>query len=86
MDRERCLAVAVAGFGVESEDSLFFSAEGHVHIERQWQQKEKEAEAGSVVLLRSFYHFVPFPPQRSAATQPQAMLAPLDVTVEAATV
>jgi hypothetical protein len=85
MDRERCLAVAVAKFGGLSEDSLFLSAEGHVRVERQWQQ-EKEAEAGSVVLLRSFYHFVPFPPQRSAATQPQAMLAPLGVTLEAASV
>ena len=55
MDRERCLAVAVAGFGVESEDSLFFSAEGHVHIERQWQQKEKEAEGVPRGLLRKLH-------------------------------
>ena len=37
---------------------------------------------GAITLLRCYYHFVPFPPQRSAATQPQAMLAPLLVKLE----
>jgi hypothetical protein len=89
MDQQCCVAVAMAQFGVASHDTLTVIGDGSVYAER-WLEPSLATELGErprddsdgdtseeETLLRCYYHFVPFPPQKSAATQPQAMLAPL---------
>jgi len=75
MDRERCLAMAVTDFGKSSIDSIEFTGAGHVTASRIF-----NAEAKTKV-LRTWYHFVFYPPQISAATGPQAMQQPLRVSI-----
>lgn len=89
MDRECCVAIAVAEFGHKTLDSIAVGGDGTTCVERRWDANQTAGKlddsAGSeeeAMLLRCYYHFVPFPPQRSAATQPQAMLAPLWVRSE----
>ena len=76
MDGERCLAVAVDSFGRSSVDSLSFAGDGAVTIQRRWKDDEAASDGHDSRELRCWFHFVPVPPHRSAATQPQAMLAP----------
>ena len=71
MDRERCTAVAVAGFG-ERQDRIEAVANGRLQI---W----REARGGGPKILTFWLHFVSMPVQVGAATSPQAMLAPLKI-------
>jgi hypothetical protein len=80
MDRQRCVAIAVSEFGKGADDTLTVGGNGTVRVERRldWPKTTAAAyDASEPALLRCYYHIVPFPPQASAATQPQAMLAPV---------
>lgn len=80
MDRRRCLAMAVDHFASSSEDRLGVSADGHVELCRCF----RVSEASAVKRMRFWLHFVPFPPQETAATSPQAMHNPVVTRVRAA--
>jgi hypothetical protein len=70
MDRERCVAVAVADFGA-SRDEIDVDADGGLRV-----------TSTGAKGLRFWLHFVPMPVQVGAVTSPQAMLAPLVVEVK----
>lgn len=78
MDRERCLALAVDGFAETSRDRITTTSAGRLQIVRSY-VKGNAPPAGKQ--LRSWLHFVFYPPQVSAATCPQAMQHPLTVNV-----
>ncbi|MFH1268194.1 MAG: hypothetical protein ABIK89_20945 [Planctomycetota bacterium] len=80
MDRGRCLALAVDRFGGGSEDRLSVSAEGSVELDRRFPSDEANAQPNAK-RLRFWMHFVPFPPQHTAATSPQSMQTPIEVRV-----
>jgi hypothetical protein len=73
MDRRRCLALAVHRFAMETEDRLGVSADGRVELRRSF----PAAPPSAAKRLRFWLHFVPFPPQETAATSPQAMQNPV---------
>lgn len=77
MDRKKCLAVAVDGFGRESTDRILTAADGRLELWREfagdWKGKQKQ--------LRFWLHFVFFPPQASAGTTPQQMQTPLQIQI-----
>jgi hypothetical protein len=73
MDRRRCLAMAVDRFATDADDRLGASAEGRVELCRAF----TATKALGVKRLRFWLHFVPMPPQETAATSPQAMQNPL---------
>lgn len=75
MDRERCLAMAVTDFGKSSTDSIEFTGAGRVTTSRIFTGETKTK------VFRTWYHFVFYPPQISAATGPQAMQQPLRVSI-----
>jgi len=75
MDRERCLAMAVTDFGKASTDTIRFDSGGRVIASRMFTGETKTK------VLRTWYHFVFYPPQISAATGPQAMQQPLRVSI-----
>jgi hypothetical protein len=75
MDRRRCLAMAVDRFAARSEDRLGISAEGRVELCRSFVAAKSPQAATKH--LRFWLHFVPFPPQETAATSPQAMQNPV---------
>ena len=86
MDNQCCVAMSMSRFGKISLDSIDVGGDGSAYMERRWDvipTYEASKNLGDNVhdeaLLRSHFHFVPYPPQRSAATQPQAMLAPLQL-------
>lgn len=81
MDRKRCLAVAVGEFGHSTGgDRIEVSAEGAVCVWRNFaaQANQKPDTSKS---LRTWWHFVGFPPQKTAATSPRMMQTPPRVTV-----
>jgi hypothetical protein len=75
MDKQRATAIAVAGFGEETRDSIEVSAEGHLRIRRDF-------AGGSGRALHFWLHFVTMPVQVGAATSPQAMQSPLRIEWE----
>lgn len=77
MDRSRCLALAVAEFGKDGDDSIDVTAAGDVTIERKFGADKTAAPMRKS--MRFWLHFVGFPPHVTAATSPQSMLSPLDV-------
>jgi hypothetical protein len=83
MDRERCTAVAVAGFADAGQESkLHIDADGRLWIGRTFARGEMAVPRGPKQLT-FWLHFVPMPVHVGAATSPQAMLAPLLVQVKA---
>ncbi|MCI0462707.1 MAG: hypothetical protein L0Z62_37640 [Gemmataceae bacterium] len=81
MDRERCTALAVAGFAdAGQEGEIQVDASGRLQIWRQFAPKGTEVPPGPKTLT-FWLHFVSMPVQVGAATSPQAMLAPLRVEV-----
>jgi hypothetical protein len=75
MDRQRCTAVAIDGFGERSRDQIEIESTGRMKIDR---------EAGGISgpkMLDFWIHFVPFPPHIGAVTSPQSMQSPLSVEV-----
>jgi hypothetical protein len=78
MDRERCTAVAVAGFAAGPGAEIAVGADGRLRLWRPF------STAVGPKRLTFWLHFVGMPVQVGAATSPQAMLAPLRVEVRAA--
>lgn len=76
MDRSRCTAIAVAGFGTEGEDLIEAEGTGLVKLRRTL------ARPGKKLSYRFWMHFVGMPVQVGAVTSPQSMLAPLAVEVK----
>ena len=76
MDRTRCTAVAVAGFGRTTTDRIDVGADGRLGISRRFPEGGPGRGRKS---LTFWLHFVGMPVQVGAATSPQAMLAPLRV-------
>jgi hypothetical protein len=72
MDRTRCTAIAVDGFGdgPKDADQIEIDADGGLRITRK------------ATRFRFWLHFVPMPPHVGAVTSPQSMLAPLKVEVK----
>ncbi len=79
MDRKRCLALAVDGFGRERLESIEVTAEGGVRVRRVF--ASRKAGAANRKSLRTWLHFVGFPPQQSASTSPRHMQTPPAVRV-----
>jgi hypothetical protein len=75
MDRQRCLALAADGFARGSKDRISVSAEGAVRLQRESWATLADAQLRTKQ-LHVWLHFVPFPPQQTAATSPQAMQNP----------
>jgi hypothetical protein len=78
MDRTRCTALAVEGFGHKTLDRLQIEAGGRVSLARRFAAKGEDP-GRSPKSLRFWLHFVSNPVQVGAVTSPQAMLAPLQV-------
>ena len=77
MDRTRCLALAVGKFGEQGRDSIECTASGRVVVRRAYpRDKNRKTKR-----LRTWLHFVGFPPQESAATSPRHMQTPPEVRV-----
>jgi hypothetical protein len=76
MDRQRCTAVAVADFAQERlRSEIAVAADGRLRCEREFDPKETKKT------LTFWLHFVNMPVQEGAATSPQSMMNPLQVTV-----
>jgi hypothetical protein len=71
MDRERCLAIAFDRFGQDGEERLHVQADGTLTATKRFSAAESRAAAPK--RWRSWLHFVHFPPQQSAATDPYMM-------------
>ncbi|NUQ63501.1 MAG: hypothetical protein HUU20_13565 [Pirellulales bacterium] len=80
MDRRRCLAVAVHRFADAAEDRIAISADGLTELHRPFPARVESAAAPK--RLRFWLHCVPFPPQQTAATSPQAMQNPVVTAVQ----
>jgi hypothetical protein len=78
MDRARCTALAVDGFGRSARDLLKVRAGGRVTLARTWGTDGK-SPAPRPKTLSFWLHFVTNPVQVGAVTSPQAMLAPLEI-------
>lgn len=74
MDRTRCVAAAVANFS--ESDVLRVDAEGLLHVRRTVDENSEEPTTHT---LRTWLHFIGFPPQQTAATSPQSMQASPEV-------
>ena len=76
MDRQRCLALAVDRFGQVGADLIDVTALGTVGIDHTFgPAAQPHTPPGK--RLHFWLHFVPFPPQQTAATSPQSMQAPV---------
>jgi hypothetical protein len=82
MDRQRCLALAVDGFARGAKDQISVSAEGAVRLHRALSASAADSRANTAH-LHFWLHFVPFPPQQTAATSPQSMQNPPLVQIRA---
>jgi hypothetical protein len=80
MDRERCLAIAVDDFARDSQDRLSINDQGCVLLRRAFSAQSGGAK-DSAKRLHFWLHFIPFPPQQTAATSPQSMQNPPKVQV-----
>jgi hypothetical protein len=74
MDANRCTAVAVADFGLQSRDRIEISAAGQLRLTRSFDDATQGSRS-----LRAWFHFVGMPVQVGAVTSPQSMLAPLKI-------
>ncbi len=78
MDRKRCLAIAFERFGRQGEERLNIQANGTLTASKRFAAaKSRDPEAHK--RWRAWLHFVHFPPQQSAATDPHMMQNPLIV-------
>jgi hypothetical protein len=78
MDRRRCLAIAFERFGQQGEERLNIQADGTLTASKRFAAaKSHDPEAPKQ--WRTWLHFVHFPPQQSAATDPHMMQNPLIV-------
>jgi len=75
MDRQRCLALAVDGFARDTRDRISVSAAGCVGFDREFSASAARPSADAKQ-VRFWLHFIPFPPQQTAATSPQSMQTP----------
>ena len=78
MDRKRCLAIAFDRFGEEGEERLGLAADGRLSAWKQFPTARRDAQAFTR-RWRCWLHFVHFPPQQSASTDPYMMQHPLMV-------
>jgi hypothetical protein len=78
MDRQRCTAVALAGFADPGQQSeITVHADGRLQIWRSFAQETKPSTSRRELVF--WLHFVDMPVQVGAVTSPQSMLAPLRV-------
>jgi hypothetical protein len=77
MDRQKCLAVAVADFARSSSDQIGISADGTLSLKRRYSGGSSQGKKH----FRFWLHFVSNPPHISAATSPQSMQLPLEVRI-----
>lgn len=77
MDRQKCLAVAVADFARSSSDQIGISADGTLSLKRRYSERSAQGKKH----YRFWLHFVSNPPHVSAATSPQSMQLPLEVRI-----
>jgi hypothetical protein len=83
MDRDRCTAVAVAGFADAGQESdISVDSEGRLQIWKLFSHDQTPVPHG-VKKITFWLHFVGMPVHEGAATSPQAMLAPLEVELRA---
>jgi hypothetical protein len=81
MDRQRCTAVAVAGFADRGQEAdITVDADGRLRLWKHFARDGAPVPAGPKTLV-FWLHFVSMPVQVGALTSPQAMLAPLRVQV-----
>lgn len=73
MDRKRCLAIAFDNFGRNSEERINVQADGVFTASKRF----ADSKPGVKKRWRSWLHFVHFPPQQSATTDPFMMQNPL---------
>jgi hypothetical protein len=78
MDRKRCLAIAFERFGQQGEERLNIQADGTLTASKRF-ATAKSRDGESQKRWRVWLHFVQFPPQQSAATDPHMMQNPLTV-------
>ena len=76
MDRVRCLAIAFEQFGQHGEERLNVQAGGTLTASKRFTAADSP-DGVSQKRWRSWLHFVHFPPQQSANTDPQMMQNPL---------
>ena len=76
MDRKRCLAIAFDRFGEQGEESLGVAADGNLIAWKQFSAASSDTQSVAK-RWRSWLHFVHFPPQQSANTDPYMMQHPL---------
>jgi hypothetical protein len=82
MDRRRCLALAVDQFAKDTDDVLTVSADGEVRVWREYAAAAVQTPPLKTKSLRTWLHFVHYPPQHSAATSPRMMQTPSRVVVK----
>ncbi len=75
MDRQRCLALAFDGFAWDEADRISVSAAGAVRLYREFSTPAPDSRTRAKQ-LHFWLHFIPFPPQQTAATSPQSMQTP----------
>ena len=78
MDRKRCLAIAFDRFGEQGEERLGLAADGRLSAWKQFPTARQDPPAFTR-RWRCWLHFVHFPPQQSASTDPYMMQHPLIV-------
>ncbi len=78
MDRQRCTAIAVDRFADNSQDTIRLFASGQIALQRKF----GATLPGTTKKRFTFWlHLVNFPPQLGAATSPQSMQTPPEVSV-----
>jgi len=78
MDRKRCLAIAFERFGQQGEERLNIQADGTLTASKRF-VAAKSGDGGARKRWRAWLHFVHFPPQQSAGSDPHMMQNPLIV-------
>lgn len=79
MDRSRCTAAVLHDFAAESTDGLTLNSSGRLLLCREFRRPDGPSMPGRKTATFCL-HFVPMPVQIGAATSPQAILAPLEVS------
>jgi hypothetical protein len=81
MDRRRCTAVALANFAAEPGGAMIrVDADGRLQVWKDFARDGRQPPPGPK-RFTCWLHFVDMPVHVGAATSPQAMLAPLEITV-----
>ena len=78
MDRKRCLAIAFDRFAESTTDRIHVTAKGAFTMWRRYPDTLQRVHEKAKT-LRSWLHFVHYPPQYSAGASPQAMQNPIQV-------